>query len=87
MQVERIWFLKVKGKNLYVHYDSRDAGYPSHGSFWQATKFNSLEKALTYRGSDDYEICSTDEVPMQHCTVPDPYEVELAKLKEKYNRT
>lgn len=84
MQVEKIWFLKVKSKNLYVYYD---AGYPSHGSFWQATKFNSLEKAMSYRGSDDYEIYSIDEIGMQHCTVPDPYEIELAKLKEKYNRT
>lgn len=90
MQVEKRWVIKA-GYEFVAIYEN---GYFYYTNFWDCTKFSSLEDAQKIVDLDwgkfktaYWEIYATDEVGLKFVQVePDPYEVELAALKKKYNK-
>lgn len=91
MQVEKRWVIKAGDEFVGIHSN----GHFHYTSFWKCEKFSSLENAKEYAGFDwgrfkriDWEIYATDEVGLKFVQSEiDPYEVELAALKKKHNRS
>lgn len=91
MQVKKIWVLRADD-NQFVAIDSNSGGYPYLTDFWNAKKFDNKEAAQKYGvmfTDEKWELYETDEVALRFVApLPaDQYEVELAALKKKYNRT
>lgn len=90
MQVEKCWVIKAGNEFVGVHSN----GHFYYTNFWDCKKFQNLENAQEYINLDwgrykacKWEIYSCDEVGVKFVqSEVDPYEVELAALKKKYNR-
>lgn len=95
MQVEKRWVIKLEDGNRFISVDSYSGGYPYVTDFWGAEKFRDLTSAQKYAsmGFDNldvrgewkiYEI--TDLICSLVHVETDPYEIELAALKQKHGR-
>lgn len=94
MQVEKRYIIRAAG-GQFVGIDSHSGGYFYYTNFWNCEKFHELKAAQDYANASwgslkkcEWEIYSCDEIVTKFVQAePDPYEVELAALKKKHNRT
>lgn len=94
MQVEKRFIIRAAG-GQFVGIDSNSGGYFFYTGFWNCEKFRTMEEAQKYASQNwgslksiEWEIYSCDEIGTKFVQAePDPYEIELAALKKKHNRT